>query len=274
MRSVWVLVIVAGCGGSHGPQSAASAAVSRPSFAVPSSNAARAEPPRTLALRFVRAEPPPLPTPLPHVEVIEPGFGDGIERELARGSAVRLRTEGTALTWDREGVAVSLDGHRPRRWVAERALTLGDLLDEDEEVSVGPHLLLAYAVAADGRALRVSAPSAPRPWSAVAFFVGPKASGALDTNVPALFCVNPVGTFYVAPNASVPFELIAVPAAASPVRVEVVNGGASFTTTLDPNHPYDVSGLPLGDTRFAVGSAPGPRAECVVTLNADTPRRP
>jgi hypothetical protein len=213
--------------------------------------------------------PPSVPAALPRLEVLEPAFGDTLDPRLALNHPVRLRVEGTPLGADAEGVVVSLDGGRPRRVLAERSLVLGDLLPTGALLAEGPHVLLAVALTADGRALRAPANAASRPLASVGFFVGRRTTEPAGAALPNLFCLEPSGTYYLKPGAPLPFEVLATAWEPRALRLQIRANGAQLDTSFDPSQSYAVHGLPLGDVQFTVGKAPGPYAECVATVNQE-----
>lgn len=210
---------------------------------------------------------------LPVVEIVEPAFGDLLDARLSRRTALKLRVENTALTPDGEGVLVALDGKRPRRWLTERGLTLGDLLPADAELDAGMHVLLAVAIGADGRSLRAEQ-AAKKPFSLVSFFVGARPATPFNATPPSLFCLNPAGTFYTKPEEPLVFDVLAFGVQKPPTRVRVRAEGFSFELPFDAARAYALHGLPRGDVWLSVGDAPGPTSECVVTLNPAPEARP
>lgn len=230
--------------------------------------------PSQLDTHGIRLEPLPdasAPSPLPLVEIVEPAFGDLLEAQLGRRTALKLRVENTALTADREGVLVALDGQRPRRWLGERPLVLGDLVPADADIAPGTHVLLAVAVGADGRSVRVE-PPAKKPLSLVSFFVGARPKTDADATPASVFCLSPAGTFYTKPGDPLPFEVLAF--GTRPTKVSVRTRSFSFELPFDPARAYALHGLPQGDTWLSVGSAPQPTSECVLTSNPAPEARP
>jgi hypothetical protein len=205
---------------------------------------------------------------LPHVEILQPSFGDTVEARFALKQPVRVRADAAWLTAEAEGVLVSLDGGRPRRVLADSAFTLGDLLPLQQALPEGAHVLLAVAVSADGRAIRVSKDAPRQPLALVQFFVGPR-KGDLPSPERALFCLSPVGTHYLKPEQAVPLEVLPFGWLPNTVSLRVRSGSGDFVGFIDPGRAYAVRGLPVGDVTFSVGAEPGPRAECVVTVNRE-----
>ena len=146
---------------------------------------------------------------------------------------------------------------------------LADLLPTGEALAEGSHVLLALAVAADGRVIRVPAATAVRPLSVVGFFVGPRTGDPANISSPQLFCLNPVGTHYLKPGAPLPFEVLAIGWEPQSLRLRVRASGIELDSSFEPSRSYAVHGVPVGDVVFSVGSAPGPRAECVATVNPE-----
>ncbi|MFZ5892600.1 MAG: hypothetical protein ACOY0T_16195 [Myxococcota bacterium] len=234
--------------------------------ATPIPTATPTPPPDTHGVKLEALPAAPLPAVLPRVEVLEPAFGDVLDARLARTARVRLRVENSALSADREGVLVALDGMRPRRWLAERPLVLGDLWPADAEIAPGLHSLLAIAVAADGRVLRGEA-NGKRPLSLVQFFVGARPEGATPASASSVFCLGPVGTVYAKQGTPMLFEALWFGQQKPPASVLVRTQQHSFALPFDSERVYSISGLPLGDTWLRVGEPGGASSECVVTLN-------
>jgi hypothetical protein len=276
MRSLFLAVFALGCGAQPRPATGTAAQVpTLPSAAPPVASSAK--PASSVAASKIQLTPldaPPLPAALPRFEVVEPSFGDTLDPRFAVKQPVRIRAEASVLSADAEGVVVSLDGGRPRRLLPDSALVLGDLLSEGQRLIEGPHALLVLAVAADGRALRVPEGRALRPLTVIGFFVGARTGDPLSPVTTRLFCQSPVGTHYLKPDGALVFEVLPVGVHSDRVRLHVQASGAELDTVVDPNRSYSVRGLPVGDVRFSVGEAPGPRAECLATINLEPVERP
>jgi hypothetical protein len=271
MRSFWLFISVLGCAAPRpapAPSSAPRASASVIAPPPPSSAATTAccvAPP----IAFKSREAPASPSALPKLAFVEPAFGDTLEPRFALRHEVEVRVEGSELGEQGQGagVVISLDGRHPRRLSSVRGLTLADLLADQDDLALGAHALLAVAVDAQGEALQGSTPE-PRFGVAVSgFYVGPRSSDALNPALPSLFCLNPAGTVYVRRGESIPFQVLALNTPSEHLVARVRGPSREFQTEIDAGRPYDVSGLELGDTRISVGREPGPRAECVVTLN-------
>lgn len=275
MRLLLLAVFALGCGAQ--PRPAAGTPIPEPLSAnaaapvAPAQPAPSSAPPSKIQITALDLAAPP--AALPRFEVLQPSFGDTLEPRFAAKQPVRVRADASWLSADAEGIVVSLDGGRPRRVLSDSALTLGDLLAEGQRLAEGPHVLLLVAVMADGRALRVPEGSSVRPFTVVGFFVGARTGDPLGPASPQLFCLSPVGTHYSKPDGEVVFEVLAVGFRPERVRVQVRAQGAELDTSFDPSRSYSVRGLPVGDVRFFVGGAPGPRAECVATVNAELAER-
>ena len=74
-------------------------------------------------------------------------------------------------------------------------------------------------------------------------------------------------------NGELVLDVLALGFRADRVRLRVSAPGAELDTVFDASRPHSVRGLPLGDVRFSIGEAAGPRAECVATINAEPPER-
>jgi hypothetical protein len=210
---------------------------------------------------------------LPHLEVLQPSFGDTLEPRFARRQPLRVRAEPEWLTSDGQGVVVSLDGGRPRRVLPDSALLLGDLLPTEQELSVGPHVLLLLAVAADGRAIRPAVGAPIQPVATVGFFVGPRTGDPQGPASPQLYCLSPTGTHYAQPGAALKFEVLALGFQPKTLALNVRGEGLDFSTSFDPSRSYAVYGLPFGDVQLSAGGTPGPRATCVATVNPEPAER-
>ena len=215
--------------------------------------------------------PTALPAVLPRVEIVEPAAGAVIATELTRGSPVKLRLENAVLTAEREGVLVALDGARPRRFVEGRALTLGDLVPRAAELSPGRHTLLAVAVGADGRALRVD-DATKKTFSLVTFFVGERPSSPSDTTFGSVFCLSPVGTFYSKPDESLVLDVLSFGFEKPPSVLLVQMPDYGFRLPFDSTRAYAIRGLPRGDIWLSVDALPS--STCALTLNPPPEARP
>jgi hypothetical protein len=275
MRSLFLAVFALGCGVQPRPAPGTVAQAPALPSAVPpvASSAKPSSPVAASKIQLTPLDAPPLPAALPRFEVLQPSFGDTLDPRFAVKQPVRIRAEASVLSADAEGVVVSLDGGRPRRLLPDSALVLGDLLAEGQRLVEGPHALLVLAVAADGRALRVPEGSALRPLTVIGFFVGARSGDPPSPSTTQLFCQSPVGTHYLKPDGSLVFELLPLGVHSERVRLHVQASGAELDTVVDPNRSYSVRGLPVGDVRFSAGEAPGPRAECVATVNLEPVER-
>jgi hypothetical protein len=272
VRALIFVAIASGCGARISEQPHESAPRPLP-HATESRGKAPAPPSASAAsagsIELEPLEPTPLPEPVPRIEFLEPAFGDVLDPELARRAEVRVRVDNVLLTPDAAGVVVSLDGRRPRRVLEDRVLSLADWIPEDEALALGQHVLFAVALDADGRALRGASARGARPLSELPFFVGAPQSKLAGVRYPELFCLSPTGTYYVKPEQPLVLDVLALSSSEAEVSLRVEGRGVRSELTFDPRHPQLLSGLPLGDVRLIVGMPPGPRAECVVTLNPE-----
>lgn len=267
MRRVWLLSLVVGCAAPR-PDPA------RAALPAPATSPARPAPAQRAAKRAssITFTPRALPTDgvaAPSIEIDEPSFGDVLDPQFAASQAVRVRAEGAALAAPGAVLLVSLDGRHARPVAPEQKLTLADLLADQEELSPGAHLLYAVAVDGTGRALLRGA-GAKSGLVVSGFYVGARSSDALNPSFPSLFCLAPAGTFYLKAGEPVPFQVLAVGAQPQRLPLRVVGPSGELETEVDAGRVYDLRGLAFGDSRISVGHEPGPRAECVVTVN---PRR-
>lgn len=217
---------------------------------------------------------PALPLPTPRIEIRRPAFGESIEPGLSGAYPIELDVRSYVLTREGQGLLVSLNGGRPRRWPASGRLALGDLVPATEEVPRGRNVLFAALVDGEGRVLRGAGANGQSPFFVVDFFIGvPQALPA--SAEPRLFCLAPVGTHYGNPGDALRLELFAT-AAATAATVHVTAPGLAFSTRVDPQRPYTIRGLPAGDVRVVaeLGSAAAAPARCVATLNPELEVRP
>lgn len=212
----------------------------------------------------------PLASEVPLVEIARPSFGEVLEGVAVRSQEVRVRLELPASLPAGFSVWVVLDGQRPRVLPATGKLLLGELLPEDQELRGGQHVLFAIAVDAQGRVLRLPEGAPRRGFALVEFFIGERRGELSPPSAPRLFCLSPSGTLYGPPTEPVLLELYAVGASqAGSVPLLIEAGGESVATRVDASRSHSILGLPRGDVRLVAGVAPGPRAECIVTLNPE-----
>lgn len=271
MRGLSLLVLAIGCAApAQGPAPAPPRAASLDAPPAPSATV-RVTPGVNSGNVTFRALPALVPASrAPHIEIERPAFGDRIDPELADRTEIALRVLDAPAA--DVTILLSLDGKRPRRWVSDRKLTLRALYPEDQALAPGAHLLFATAIDGSGHALGLDGASPPRPLALVGFSIGASPAAGLASTLPSLFCLNPSGTLYLAPNAPALFQVLALggDGRSGPVPVRVRGRGVDFTSELDLRKAYEVVGLPLGDVTLSIGRAPGPYAECVVTINPET----
>jgi hypothetical protein len=133
-----------------------------------------------------------------------PELGEHLPLAEPRSFPIRLTT--AQLAPDVIALEVSLDAGRPRRLsLAEPAITLGELLSEDRELSIGSHWLFAAPVQASG--LVPHAMSGGRSLAkARRFFIGQSADEAAGPSG-AVWLRKPDGSYNGAKNSdSVMFE--------------------------------------------------------------------
>jgi hypothetical protein len=211
-----------------------------------------------------------MPVPSPRLEIRRPTFGEVIPRAEVRGYPLELELSGFVPARDGQGVLVALDGERPRRWVPETPLRLSDLLPENESLSPGAHVLLGVLVDAEGRVLRGQGPNGQSPFFVLDFAVGERVTLPPPQSA-RVFCLAPAGTFYGKEHEALRLELLTTGSSPGParLRVEAESGGVDWASPLEPTRPHVLSGLPLGDVRFAAVLANGSRAVCEATLNPE-----
>jgi hypothetical protein len=194
-----------------------------------------------------------------------------IEAESLAGFGVEVRADVERLG-PAAGIEVSLDGGRPRR-LAGAALALSVLSPPDRDLEHGEHFLIAAAVDADGRLIRVG--NAPIS-SSVRFWFARRGEGGSG---PQVVCWGPRGTYYG--GAAEPALDLLLRAADGrglehqPITARLEGPGAPAAAQVDAARPWGILGLASGDYRLVVDlSPPAPRATspCLFTLNRETER--
>jgi hypothetical protein len=266
------VLVLLGCGNSVAP--GAGVSTPRPIVPAASSSAPSAQSELAARARAVRLTPADAATtqlPTPRLELSRPTLGEIVEEPLARRYELRLEVQGFVLTRTGQGAIVSLDGKRPRRWPSEGALKLGDLVAENEPLAAGAHVLLVALVDAQGRVLRAPEKNGHPPFFVVDFSI------AIPVRLPPtshgrVFCLSPFGTYYGDEGRAVRLELFSVGRVENPLALRIASHKLDFSAQVDPDRPYEVAGLPLGDVH--VTSASGrPELHCVATLNPEIPAR-
>jgi hypothetical protein len=293
MRASAIAVVLLGCGGAKpnaveptlAGKGERPAPVSLPA-ATPSSASAVA------GAHGIRLEPEvsfPTPAGRVRIEFLAPVFGETLPELGLRRQEVRLLIAPLPLAAG-SVVMVSFDGLRPRAVGEGGTLSVGELVPEDQPIGDGVHSLLAVVVDAEGRVASdapVPTPSPPSPsppspspaaggssggkplFAITDFFVGQRAGSLPRPDTSRLFCLSPGGTYHGRAGDRPILQLLAVGRfpPAVPLRLETSSG--VFEAFIDPKRPYRVFGLPAGDVRVRAGSASGPHAECVATLNPE-----
>lgn len=223
-------------------------------------------PPR---LEPLGAEPP---AATPHVEIVSPFAEQRILIPKAAAYAVRLKLEGAS-----EGVALALDGERPRRVRDASAIKLSDLTAEGEAPAQGAHWLRAAALDARGAIVRSKGGSLA-PFAAVRFWVGDRPSPAPPVE-PSVALLSPHGT-YNGPKAAdgVVIDFLAAPerlgAPKGAALVELAGKRSRVEARLTSWQPLAVRDLPSGDFDVSVtllddkGAALS-RVRRTITINRD-----
>ncbi|HET9956224.1 MAG TPA: hypothetical protein VFQ61_17070 [Polyangiaceae bacterium] len=202
------------------------------------------------------------------LEIVEPAFAERLDAALAPKSRVRIQVENWPLSADTAGVLVSLDGGRPRRVEASRALELGSLTP-DGTVLPGAHVLFAVAVDPQGRALRAS-PNQPRqPFSVVDFYVGRDPAALPEPRAPRVFCVSPQGTSYATASTEQLLDVYSIGTLSPRLPLHISYRGEHLATTIVALQPYVVRGLPWGDIEFSIDAGASAPAVCRVTVNPE-----
>jgi hypothetical protein len=256
------------------PQSATQAPITATEDRAPSSKRALTfEPAAELATTAEHA----------HVEILFPFADQVLRADRARDFVVRLKVEGHSETL----VDVSLDDFVPRRRdTLPASIKLGELVPEDRELAAGEHLLVATAVAEDGRLVRMREPRSRAPFAAVVFWVGERGKPALELEKPFIVYRQPRGT-YNGPEAAdrVLLDFLVLGGSlgdALGARVVMKGAGLSGETLLREPRAMLVRDLPSGD--FAVQLAlvgadgkplaqPAAHAARTITVNRDAPLR-
>ena len=281
MRASAVAVVLLGCGGGTKPSAAPEASWAggggRPGSVSTAAAVVNAKP----SLASVRLEVDAAPragaasstAARVRIEFLAPVFGETLAELGLRKQEVRLGIEPAPLPADRR-LLVSFDGLRPRA-VASDVVSLGELIPEDHPVPVGIHSLLAvitdpeWRVSPDCSAASRQQPQNCSAFAVTDFFVGRRLGALPRPNDPRLFCLSPTGTYHGAASERPLLQLFAVGHVerSFPLSIEAQSG--VFVALIEPALPYRVLGLPAGDVTFRAGTASGPRAECVVTLNPE-----
>jgi hypothetical protein len=279
MRASAVAVVLLGCGGGTRPSAAPEASLAegggRPGSV---STAAVKVKPALASLRLEVDSAPSTgaassPAVRARVEFLAPVFGETLAELGLRKQEVRLGIEPAPLPADRR-LLVSFDGLRPRA-VAGDVISLGELVPEDHAVRAGVHSLLAVVTDPEWRVAPVCSPAGrqqPQNCTAFAvtdFFVGGRKGALPGPNDPRLFCLSPTGTYHGAASDRPLLQLLAVGPVERSVPLSIEARFGVFAALIEPALPYRVLGLPAGDVTFRAGTASGPRAECVVTLNPE-----
>ena len=304
MRASAVAVVLLGCGGGTRPSAAPEASLAggggRPG-SVSTAVAVNVKP----ALASVRLEVDNAPSTggasataaRTRVEFLAPVFGETLAELGLRKQEVRLGIDPAPLPADRR-LLVSFDGLRPRA-VTGDVISLGELIPEDHTVRAGVHSLLAVVTDNEWR-VAPSCPAAGRQqaqnccpaagrqqaqnccpaagrqqaqscsaFAVTDFFVGTRKGALPQPDEPRLFCLSPTGTYHGAAGDRPLLQLFAVGRVERSVPVSIEARSGEFAALIEPALPYRVLGLPAGDVTFRAGTATGPRAECVVTLNPE-----
>lgn len=286
MRSAWfsgpfVVWLVLGCGAAPAP------VVTEPEAPSPVASTAPGvtpEPPATEApasprLTLEPLEPRYADNPELNLELQFPTRLQRIRLDRALAYSVRLQLDG--LPRGTKGrVLLQLDDHQPVEVDPSRPVRLGALVDDDRELSAGPHFLFAVALGADGHALspRAGASRGPEAW--VEFGVE---TAELPERPAVVRVVSPRGTFNGAEQAEAA-ELdvrVGPPLSQGPARrVRLTIEGPAVLDQEVSAGPHRLSGLLSGDYRItatlldASGEAmshPGATDEQVITVNLDAP---
>ena len=162
----------------------------------------------------LRAEPVTSPQSKTALAFVAPELGEHLL--LAEPRSYRVRLNPDALGPDVVALEVSLDAGRPRRLsLTEAAITLGELLSEDRELSNGSHWLFAAPVQASGLVPR-AASGGRSVAKARRFFIGKSADEALGPSG-AVWLRKPDGSYNGAKNSdSVMFEAFVFSALGEP----------------------------------------------------------
>jgi hypothetical protein len=144
----------------------------------------------------------------------------------------------------------------------------------EEELTPGQHTLIAVAVGAEGRALRVD-DATKKTFSLLTFYVGARPSPANDASGATprgVFCLSPVGTFYTKPDEALVVDVLSFGFEKPPATLRVRTSQYSFELPFDSTRAQAIRGLPRGDVWLSVGVNPASR--CALTLNPPLEARP
>lgn len=182
----------------------------------------RAAAPTEQRIEVVPLEPHRFDEP-PHVEVKFPLAGKRIAVEKARNYKIRIKTTG----WSEQfGLLLMLDDFTPLVLDSpEKAVTLGDLVPEDRELSRGTHHLFVAAVHPEYGSVRLVEPRSRAPFAEVGFWIGDvKETPPAPSPTPRVVLLAPSGTFNGSrgENVLVDFRVLDLDGAQREVEVRVV----------------------------------------------------
>ncbi|MBX3180997.1 MAG: hypothetical protein KIT72_16060 [Polyangiaceae bacterium] len=214
-----------------------------------------------------------------NLELKFPIRGQRVRLDRAAAYNVRLQLDG--LPRGTKGRALlQLDDHQPIEVDPSKPVRLGSLIDEDRDLTAGPHLLFAVALGPDGRALspRPGASRGPEAW--VEFGVD---TAELPERPAVIRVVSPRGTFN-GPAQAEAAELdvrVGPPLSQGPARRVrlVIRGPAVLSQDIDAG-PHRLLGLVSGDYHITATlldarseplTHPGATDEQIITVNLDAP---
>lgn len=239
------------------------------------SPAEHAPPPELIAL-----EPSFAPTQDLNLEIKFPTLGQRIPSAKASKYKVRLQLDGAPRG---SRVEVRLDDNQPRVVDPSQPLVLSSLVDEDQELAPGEHLLFAVALG------DTKQPLTPRPeWSrgpVTAVRFGIDTSEVTPSSAPVARVLSPRGTFNgEASAASARIELSVSPAlgrgSAQRAKLLIKGRGVLVERELSALTPFALKGLQSGDYRVeleliaadgSVIKSFGSRDAQTITVNLDAP---
>jgi len=171
-------------------------------------------------------------------------------------------------------VAVALDGGRPRRVALGRAaVTLGELIRVDQELTEGEHWLFAAPLPASG----VPAPAAGSPRSAVArhFFVGKVPSDHADASG-AVWLLLPDGTYNGPYAGNVVFDAFAFNATGMPLATlpTIALSGPGVSGEVRLASPFAIGKFGNGDFDVKASAPSANPISIRFTINSELSEHP
>jgi hypothetical protein len=228
------------------------------------------------------AEPPP--EPMPRLAIRSPESETIVASDSAVGHAVVIDDGGWLAGAAGRRIAIFLDDFRVRyRKQGDPAVTLGDLVPDNVDLSYGEHLIAAVPVHSNGELVKPNGDRAPH--ALARFWVGERRAPLAPLDAPFLFYAEPQGTYNgaaAANSARIDFYVVNSKLAENALSLEATVSGAGGTHTqrLVEWRPYLLSGLTSGDHTVTLRlvdpqgkplARPRTTATAVITVNLDAP---